>query len=367
MARRDLLKPRLHLALARHALGKGANLRTVIGEHGIERRSGGAQHLLDRGEFGNGLLDLAGILRIQAHNGANGVDGGGVPATGQRIQTLEHERNPSLVLGGGGGQPGNEPFYLCHKGARLIELTAGLTHQRNHGGDERIDGRCITLLQACPQIGGPAIAKQRLDHVDRGLRLGDAGERVGELRTGRVELALLARDEGQAGIKLGLGGIELTGGIGTLGVELELAARDLSAGGIDLGLCARKLAGGCVERLVGLAAALVDLREGIVLHIARALRLATLANLLDASLGTIDELLVFIRVGHELGGAGNTKVGDGKRIAVHHGGGREEERVLRTAGATEAHGLAAGVHIHGIEHGCGDGVTAALENRRCIG
>ena len=217
-------------------------------------------------------------------------------------------------------------------------------------------------MQACPQISGPAIAEQRLDHVDRGLRLGDAGERVGELRTGRVELALFTRDEGQTGIKLGLGGVELTGGIGTFGVELELAARDLSAGGIDLGLCA----GGCVERLVGLAAALVDLREGIVLHAARALRLATLANLLDASLDAIDELLVFIRVGHELGGAGNTKVGDGKRIAVHHGGGREEERVLRTAGATEAHGLAAGVHIHGIEHGCGDGVTAALENCRCI-
>ncbi len=129
-------------------------------------------------------------------------------------------------------------------------------------------------------------------------------------------------------------------------------------------MCARKLAGGCVERLGGLAAALVELREGIVLPLARALRLATLANLLDASLDAIDEFLVFIRVGHELGGAGNTKVGDGIRIAVLHGGGREEVRVLRTAGATEAHGLAAGVHIHGIEHGCGDGVTAALENRR---
>ncbi len=111
----------------------------------------------------------------------------------------------------------------------------------------------------------------------------EAGER--ELRdTGAVETMLEARvDIGAVGLKLRLACVELGlagGRLALAGDELGLGLSNLRfhllAGGVDLGLCARELAGGGVERLVGRAAALVDRREGIVLPIARALRLATL-------------------------------------------------------------------------------------------
>ena len=92
LTRRDLLKPRLHLALARHALGKGANLRTVIGEHGIERGSGGARIVLNRESLDSARPVGFGRHPIQAHRGANGVDDGVVLAAGFDAEDARERR-----------------------------------------------------------------------------------------------------------------------------------------------------------------------------------------------------------------------------------------------------------------------------------
>ncbi|MFR9005881.1 MAG: hypothetical protein ACLVKA_05715 [Collinsella aerofaciens] len=109
LTRRDLLKPRLYLALARHALGKAricAPSSTSMASSGeaVEPSIFSIERAWKR-PVGSGRHP-----RIQAHNGADGVDGGGVPAAGQRIQTLEHAHNLSLVLGEAVGNPETSSF-----------------------------------------------------------------------------------------------------------------------------------------------------------------------------------------------------------------------------------------------------------------
>ena len=193
---------------------------------------------------------------------------------------------------------------------------------------------------------------QPLPFVRRPCGAHHRGERVCP-RHGRIDLS--AR-----GIELLLGRIELFASLVALLRKLRGTGCDLRQRSVDLLLRAREL---LVRRVLLLVNLLI--RAGLDAVGARVL--ALLANTLGTLLYIVDEGLVLVGIGHEVGRARHGEVGNRERIAVQYRAGREEERVLRAARAAKRHALAAGVHVHGIEHRARDGVGAAFEDGGRLG